>query len=45
MEMRGRGEEEKRVVVTWNMKRLSVRETNRRRLRRVAERVTRQSWR
>ena len=35
--MRGR-------VVTWNVRRLSVRETNRRRLRRVAERVIREKW-
>ena len=34
----------KRTVITWNERRLSVRETNRRRLRRVAERVKRERW-
>lgn len=32
------------VIVTWNVRRLSVRENNRRRLRRVAERVVRENW-
>ena len=32
------------LVVTWNVKRLSVRETNRRRLRSVAERVRQERW-
>ena len=43
----GYGEEEmrnrKRVVVTWNARQLSVRETIRK-FRRVAERVTRKRW-
>ena len=32
------------LVVTWNVRRLSVRETNRRRLRSVVERVRRERW-
>ena len=32
------------LVVTWNVRRLSVRETNRRRLRSVAERVRQERW-
>ena len=32
------------LVVTWNVMRLSVRETNRRRLRSVAERVRQERW-
>ena len=32
------------LVVTWNVRRLSVRETNRRRLRIVAERVRQERW-
>ena len=32
------------LVVTWNVRRLSVRETNRRRLRSVAERVRQEVW-
>ena len=32
------------LVVTWNVRKLSVRETNRRRLRSVAERVRQERW-
>ena len=32
------------LVVTWNVRRLSVRETNRRRLRSLAERVRQEKW-
>lgn len=38
------GKNGERVIVTWNVRRLSVRETYRKRLRRVAERMNKEKW-
>lgn len=38
------GKNGERVIVTWNVRRLGVRETYRKRLRRVAERMNKEKW-
>lgn len=43
MEVRG-DERSETDLVTWNVKKLRVRETNRKRLRRLGTRVTRERW-
>ena len=44
MNVEANGKVKERVIVTWNVQRLSMNENNRRRLRRVCERVEREGW-
>ena len=44
MRERAREEANGKVIVTWNLQRMSMREANRVRLRKVCERVIKEKW-
>ena len=44
MEGNARSEKHERKIVSWNLQNVSLREENRRRLRRVCERIEREGW-